>query len=97
MVWHLPCLVDLGNVMENCEYKVIPLPNAVKVSKAGKSGETVAKFLEDSINEQAREGWKFVQVETLQAAEPAGCGSSNQFELVSQILAIFSRPATGSY
>lgn len=73
------------------EYKVIPLPGAVKVQKGQKSAETVAKFLEDTINEQAKEGWEFFQVETLQAAEPAGCGSNKQFEIVSQALAIFRK------
>ena len=77
-------------------YKVVPLPTTVKIKKAGKTGEVVASFLEGVMNEQAKKGWRFVQVETMQAAEPAGCGVKNEFKINTQVLAVFSKQVDDS-
>ncbi len=75
----------------NFEYKVVPIPSSVKVEKVSKSSVTVAKVLEDLINEQAKEGWEYLRIETLYAEEPGGCGSGRQFVTVTQFHAVYRR------
>jgi hypothetical protein len=75
------------------QYKTVPGPQIMTISKKGDEAAAVAQFA-DVINREAAQGWKLVTIEELSVEKSNGCIASLQGNPVTRIsykMLIFSR------
>jgi hypothetical protein len=61
------------DVRQRYEYRMVQIPPNIMVSRGTAKGNEAARYLERIVNEQARQGWGFVRVDTIGVQTPPGC------------------------
>ncbi len=55
------------------QYKMIQVPPAIRIKAKDYQGGEAAAYLEEIVNEQARNGWEFFRVDTIGVRSDPGC------------------------
>ncbi|MEZ8745945.1 hypothetical protein AB4516_15780 [Vibrio sp. 10N.222.54.F12] len=55
------------------EYKMVQIPPNIAVDMKDSQGDDAARYLENVVNQYAREGWEFHRVDTIGVQIQPGC------------------------
>jgi len=58
------------------EYRMLQIPPNIAVKQKDAQGNEAALYLQRIVNEQARQGWEFVRVDTIGVQTQPGCLAS---------------------
>lgn len=54
-------------------YKMIPVPRNIAVKSGKDLGESIAEYVEETVNKMAEEGWEFYRSDEYTVSELLGC------------------------